>query len=133
MLVGFEVIPLMPWVTRSCSWPFSSQSRRRLSSQGLWPAMSYRSWRRVMGHAPLLFSASFWCVSSMGPAGQQGLGSFHHVGHRKAELLHDDGGRRRGPEVVQADRGVGVAAPTEGGPGLDAEARHAGRQDLGDV
>ena len=44
--------PRTPKETSSASCPSSSQSRRRLSNQGLWPPISYRSWRRVMSVAP---------------------------------------------------------------------------------
>ena len=36
-MVGFDVMPRTPRSSSSASWPSWIQSRRRLSSHGLWP------------------------------------------------------------------------------------------------
>src|SRR5580698_479377 len=64
---------------------------------------------------------------------QQGPGPLHHVLGGDAELLHDQRAGGRGAEVVEADGVVGVAVPTEGGAGLNAEHGYAGREDGGPV
>src|SRR5450755_1832777 len=112
-MVGFEVMPRTPFCTRSANLPSCSQSRRRLSNHGLWPAMSYRSWSRVILLAPFP-----GCGEVLGPAslrlrpgGQQGPGPGHHMVDGETEFLHVHPAGGRGPEPVEAHGSVGVATP----------------------
>src|SRR5271165_6032085 len=136
-MVGFEVTPRTPWATRSASRPLTSQSRRRLSSQGLCPAWSYRSCNLVIGPLLLLPSARTALRRGAGrfssasgrvdpaEAGHQLDAPFGDVLGGEPEAGERLGAGGRGAEGVDAHRLVGVAVPPEGHPGLDGERRDA--------
>ena len=125
-MVGLEVTPRMPLATRPARVPSWSQSRRRLSSQGLWPCSVVEVVER--GHG------SFRRCGAVGQAGAAPTpavgGPGGDVLGGEAELVHGHLARGRGPEVVDAHRGVGVAVPAEGAGRLDGQAGHPGGQHL---
>src|SRR3954469_6192987 len=113
-MVGLDVMPRMPSLTRCSSAPLVMYPRLRLSSQGLCPCSLHSacSFVSLNGFRTFLL-------------GDEGPGSGRHVVGGEPQVLQDDLPRRRGAEPVDGDRLVGPAVPAVGRGRLDGE--------LGDV